>query len=256
MFFDFSATEREFMGKLSILIPVYNESGIIERVIDRVVCAELPSGLEREVVIVDDASTDSSWGVILRICERYANESGCVVRCFRLDKNCGKGSAIRFAIGEATGDFIIFQDADLEYDPSDYCRLLSPLVGGFADVVYGSRFLSGEVSDGVRSKNIFAHHKFGNRLLTFLSNFLTGLKLTDMETCYKCFRADVLKSIELRSNRFEIEPEITVKIAQKHLRVCEVPISFVGRGFSEGKKIRWYDGFIAIWTIFRFTFFK
>ncbi|MDR3198150.1 MAG: glycosyltransferase [Planctomycetaceae bacterium] len=232
------------MPILSILIPVYNEQAYLERLVERVVAAWLPEGLEKEIIIVNDASTDRTPEVIRKLCGRYP-----VIRVFDQPANQGKGAAIRRAIEEMTGDFAIIQDADLEYDPNEYHIVLKPLLEGYADVVYGSRFASREMR-----KVLFYHHKIGNCLLTFFSNLVTGLDLTDMETCYKAFRGQVLKSIPLRSNRFGIEPEITVKIAKRRLSVYEVPISYHGRNYSEGKKIGWKDGISAVWTILKYWF--
>jgi glycosyltransferase involved in cell wall biosynthesis len=232
------------MAVVSILIPVYNEQAYLERLVDRVVAAWLPEGLQKEIIIVNDASKDQTPNVIRKLCEHYP-----FIRTFEQPTNQGKGAAIRRAIEEMTGDFAIIQDADLEYDPNEYHLLLKPLLQGYADVVYGSRFASREMR-----KVLFYHHKLGNYLLTFLSNLVTGLDLTDMETCYKAFRGQVLKSIPLRSDRFGIEPEITVKIAKRGLSVYEVPISYHGRKYSEGKKIGWKDGVSAIWTILKYWF--
>ncbi|MDR2440717.1 MAG: glycosyltransferase [Planctomycetaceae bacterium] len=232
------------MPILSILIPVYNEQAYLERLVERVVTAWLPEGLEKEIIIVNDASKDRTPEVIQKLCERYS-----MIRVFEQPVNLGKGAAIRRAIEEMTGDFAIIQDADLEYDPKEYHIVLKPLLEGYADVVYGSRFASREMR-----KVLFYHHKIGNYVLTFLSNLVTGLDLTDMETCYKAFRGQVLKSIPLRSNRFGIEPEITVKIAKRGLSVYEVPISYHGRSYSEGKKINWKDGISAVWTILKYWF--
>lgn len=225
---------------LSILVPVYNEQAYLARIIDRVVQAPVPSEIRKEIILVNDASTDQTAEVIERIVEKYPT----LVRAFHQPYNQGKGAAIRRAIKEMNGDFAIIQDADLEYDPNEYPIVLKPLVDGLADVVYGSRFLTREMR-----KVLFYHHKLGNLFLTHLSNWTTGLDLTDMETCYKAFRGEILKSIPIRSNRFGIEPEITAKIAKRGLTVYEVPISYHGRRYSEGKKIGWKDGVSAIKTI-------
>ena len=230
---------------LSILIPVYNEQAYLVRVVESVIAAPLPDGLSREIILVDDASTDRTPLVIEEITKKYSD----VIRAFRQPKNCGKSAAIRRAIQEMRGDFAIIQDADLEYDPNEYPLILAPLLDGRADVVYGSRFASRETR-----KVLLYHHKLGNLFLTHLSNFTTGLDLTDMETCYKAFRGDALKSIPLRSNRFGIEPEITAKIAKRGWTVYEVPISYNGRRYSEGKKIGWKDGVSAICIILKYWF--
>ncbi|MBQ9126143.1 MAG: glycosyltransferase family 2 protein, partial [Thermoguttaceae bacterium] len=227
----------------SILIPVYNEQAYLARVVERVLAAPLPDGVERELILVDDCSTDRTPEVIASLVARYPDK----IRAFRQPKNQGKGAAIRRAIQEITGDYAIIQDADLEYNPNEYSLVLAPLLDGRADVVYGSRFATRETR-----KIVNYHHKLGNLFLTRLSNWTTGLDLTDMETCYKAFRADALKSIPLRSNRFGIEPEITAKIAKRGWTVYEVPISYNGRRYSEGKKIGWKDGVSAIRTIVKY----
>ncbi len=227
----------------SILIPVYNEQAYLARVVERVLAAPLPNGVERELILVDDCSTDRTPEVIASIVARYPDK----IRAFRQPKNQGKGAAIRRAIQETKGDYAIIQDADLEYNPNEYSLVLAPLLDGRADVVYGSRFATRETR-----KIVNYHHKLGNLFLTHLSNWTTGLDLTDMETCYKAFRVDVLKSIPLRSDRFGIEPEITAKIAKRGWTVYEVPISYNGRRYSEGKKIGWKDGVSAIRTIVKY----
>ena len=228
--------------KLSILIPVFNERHTLEQVVGEVLQAPLPDGMEREVIIADDASTDGTAEVVQRICARQP-----AVRMLRLTSNQGKGAALRAAIQLASGDFIVFQDADLEYSPADYRRLLAPILAGHADVVYGSRFLSGE-----DRRVLYFWHSLGNRLLTTWSNMLTNLNLSDMETCYKMARADLLKSIPIRCNRFGIEPELTAKFVKRGCRMYEVPISYRGRTYEEGKKITWRDGFQAIFIALYF----
>ncbi len=228
---------------LSILIPVYNEQAYLARVIDRVAAAPIPAGLKKEIILVNDASTDRTPEVIDQIAKKYPE----LVKVFHQPFNQGKGAAIRRAIQEMTGDIVIIQDADLEYDPEEYSLVLRPILEGKADVVYGSRFLVREMR-----KVLFYHHKLGNLLLTHLSNWTTGLDLTDMETCYKAFRSSILKTIPLRSNRFGMEPELTAKIAKRGLSVYEVPISYHGRRYSEGKKIGWKDGVSAIKTIIKY----
>jgi glycosyltransferase involved in cell wall biosynthesis len=214
--------------KLSVLIPVYNERYLVAESIQRVLDAPLPEGMDRELIIVDDGSTDGTRDIIERIAEEHPRE----VVYFPKEKNEGKAAALRVAIGLATGEFCIFQDADLEYDPREYPKLLEPLLLGQADVVYGSRFLPSS-----RRRVLYYWHSLANRAVTTLSNMLTDLGLTDMETCYKVFRTEVLKSIPLRSRRFGIEPEITAKIAKRGLRVYEVPINYDARTYQEGKKI-------------------
>ncbi len=229
--------------RLSILIPVYNERAYLPRCLERVLAAPLPPGLDREVILVDDASTDGTSDLVRELAARHPG----VVRAFAQPVNQGKGAALRRAIQEMRGQYAIFQDADLEYDPNEYGDVVRPLLDGRADVVYGSRFASRHTR-----RVLNYHHELGNRLLTFISNWLTGLNLTDMETCYKAFRAGLLKDIPIRSNRFGIEPEITAKIAKRRCRVYEVPISYFGRGYEEGKKIGWKDGVSALWTMLKF----
>ncbi len=227
----------------SILIPVYNERAFVERLVHKVLAVPLPEGLDRELVIVDDGSTDGTAEKIDEL--QAANPEK--VRVFHQPENLGKGAAVIRAIEEMRGDVAIFQDADLEYDPGDYMRLLEPILSGRADVVYGSRFAS---ASSRRVLNY--HHELGNRFLTFASNITTGLNLTDMETCYKVFRADILRTIPIRSLRFGIEPEITAKVAKRKCVVYEVPISYYGRDYTEGKKIGWRDGVEALFVISKY----
>lgn len=228
---------------LSILIPVYNEQAYLAKIVDRIIQAPIPGNLRRELVMVNDASTDQTAEVMESLQKQYPD----LIRIFHQPFNQGKGAAIRRAIQEMNGHFAIIQDADLEYDPNEYPIVLRPLLEGYADVVYGSRFATREMR-----KVLFYHHKLGNMFLTHFSNLTTGLDLTDMETCYKAFRGEILKSIPLRSNRFGIEPEITAKIAKRGLSVYEVPISYHGRRYSEGKKIGWKDGISALMTILKY----
>jgi len=230
--------------KLSILIPVYNEQSYIRRIVERVIAQNIPGIDEKELVIVNDASTDRTPAVLEQLQTEYPE-----IRLFHQTKNQGKGAAIARAVQECTGDIALFQDADLEYDPADYPALLRPILEGRADVVYGSRFIIRDMK-----RVVFYHHKLGNMFLTHLSNWTTGLDLTDMETCYKVFRTELLKSIPIRSNRFGIEPEITAKISRRNAVVYEVPISYHGRSYLEGKKIGWKDGVSAIATILKYTF--
>lgn len=224
---------------LSVIIPVYNEKATVEEILRRVLAAPF----RKEVIVVDDGSTDGTADILsARIEGRYGQ-----VGILRHASNRGKGAAIRTAIPHCRGEFILIQDADLEYDPSDYQALLEPLLDGRADVVYGSRFLGGRA----HRVHLF-WHRVGNGLLTTLSNMLTNLNLTDMEVGYKVFRAEVLRSMKLRSNRFDIEPEITAKVARHRYRIYEVPISYSGRDYSEGKKVSWRDGVVALWTILRY----
>ena len=232
-------------SKLSILIPAYNERYTIREVVDRVKEVALPGGLDREIIVVDDGSTDGTRALISEIADTHHDS----VRVHFCQKNSGKGAAISTAIQMATGDLCIIQDADLEYDPTDYTRLLAPILEGDADVVYGSRFAASECR-----RVLFFWHSLGNRFLTLISNAFTDLNLTDMETCYKVVKTDLLKSIPIRSKRFGIEPEITAKLAKRGSRIYEVPISYRGRSYQEGKKITWRDGVKALITIVYFWF--
>lgn len=231
---------RDFSAmKLSIVIPVYNERATLPKVLQKV----KKSPFEKEIIIVDDGSEDGTREFL-----RGLNEDG--VRVFYHDRNRGKGAAVRTGFREASGDVVIVQDADLEYDPEDYPNLLEPILDGRADVVYGSRFLGGP------HRVLFFWHYAGNRILTLLSNMLTNLNLTDMETCYKAFRREVIQSLELKSNGFDIEPEITVKVARAGYRIYETPISYSGRDYREGKKITWKDAVPAVWALVRFRFLE
>jgi len=231
------------MMKLTIVIPAYNEVDTVENLLLRVVEAPLPAGVESELVVVDDGSTDGTRELLQRLCAAKTPE----FRFLEHAENRGKGAALRTGFAAASGDLVLVQDADLEYSPKDYPTLLQPILDGDADVVYGSRFLGGP------HRVLFFWHYLGNRFLTTLSNMFTDLNLSDMETCYKLFRADLLKSLELRSNRFGIEPELTAKVAKTRARIYEVPISYHGRTYAEGKKIGWRDGFAAIWAILRYN---
>ncbi len=229
--------------RLSVLIAAFNEQLTLRRCVERVLSIRLPAGLDREVVLVDDGSTDNTWSIALELAVSHPE-----IKVFRQEQNQGKGSAVRRAISEMTGDIAVFQDADLEYDPSDFGRLLRPILDGRADVVFGSRFL------GEERKVLYFWHSVGNRLLTLFANMLNDLNLSDMETCYKAFVADRLRRIPLVSNRFGIEPELTAKVARNRLRVYEVPVTYHGRTYEEGKKIGWRDGLAAFWFIFKFRF--
>jgi glycosyltransferase involved in cell wall biosynthesis len=230
---------------LSIVIPVYNEQQTVAGILDAVLLAPLPGGVDREVIVVDDASTDATQDRLAR----YASEPR--VRVFRQETNRGKGAALRRGFAEARGDFVVVQDADLEYDPHEYPKLLAPILDGRADVVYGSRFMG---SDAHRV--LFFWHAVGNRALTLLSNAMTNLNLTDMETCYKLFRAEILRRIRLEEDRFGFEPEVTAKVARLDARIFEVGIGYAGRTYKEGKKIGWKDGFRALWCILKYGLFR
>lgn len=219
--------------KLSILIPVYNERYLVGELVRRVLAAPLPEGIERELVIVDDGSTDGTADVLKPLAARHAD----AIRLFHHGRNQGKGAALRTAIDHAAGEFCVFQDADLEYDPNDYPRLLEPLLSGVADAVYGSRF-----QPAGRRRVLYFWHSLGNRLLTGLSNACNDLNLTDVATCYKAFRTAILKTIPLRCDGFAVEAELTAKLAKRGLRLYEVPVSYDGRTYREGKKVTWRDG--------------
>ncbi len=233
--------------KLSVLIPVYNEERTLEEVVRRVRSIELP----KEIILVDDGSKDRSREILTRLQKESERAPDPLneIRVFLQPHNQGKGAAFKVALDHARGEVIIIQDADLEYDPHDYPALLEPIERGLADVVYGTRFAGGGAH-----RVLFFWHSLGNRMLTLVSNMLTNLNLSDMEVGYKMFRAEVLKSIRLESNRFGFEPEVTLKLAKKGYRFYEVPISYHGRTYQEGKKITWKDGVSALYFMFRFRF--
>jgi glycosyltransferase involved in cell wall biosynthesis len=226
--------------KISIIIPVFNEKKSIEEIIKRVQAVDV--GLEKEIIIVDDCSQDGTRQILEKL--NYPN-----MKLFFHSKNKGKGAALQTGFSKAEGDIILIQDADLEYDPKEYHKLLEPILDGRADVVYGSRFLGGP------HRVFFFWHYVGNKILTMLSNMTSNLNLTDMETCYKVFKKEILNKIKIKSKRFGFEPEVTIKFAKLKCRIYEVPISYSGRDYSEGKKIGWKDGIAAIFHIIRYKFF-
>lgn len=235
--------------KLSIIVPAYNEEKTIHLILNKIKSAKLIHNIEKEVIIVNDCSMDNTESTIHQYIE--ANPE-LPITYYKHEKNKGKGAALHTGIDKATGEYLIIQDADLEYDPNEYNILLKPVVDGFADVVYGSRFIGGKPH-----RILFFWHTIGNKFLTFLSNMLTNLNLTDMETCYKLFRTDIIQSIKLKERRFGFEPEVTSKIARvKEVRIYEVGISYYGRTYAEGKKINWRDGFRAIYCILKYNIFS
>ncbi len=236
------------MNTLSIIIPVYNEGKTVHLILDKIKHAVLPQNISKEIIIVNDCSTDDTTDAI----QRYINANTDMNLLFlEHSKNKGKGAALHTGIAHATGDYTIIQDADLEYDPNEYKVLLQPVLDGYADVVYGSRFMGGNAH-----RVLFFWHTIGNRFLTFLSNMCTNLNLTDMETCYKLFNTTMLKSLHLKEKRFGFEPEVTAKMSKiPKIRIYEVGISYYGRTYEEGKKINWKDGFHAIYCILRYGIF-
>lgn len=237
------------MSKLSIVIPAFNEGKTIHLILDKIKAVQLLDNIEKEIIIVDDGSTDDTREKVLT----YHNANGSLtIRYFQNQKNCGKGFSLNRGLKEATGDYLIVQDADTEYDPEEYNKLLKPMLRNGADVVYGSRFMGGSAH-----RILFFWHSIGNKFLTFLSNAGTNLNLTDMETGYKLFRREIFHQITLKEKRFGFEPEVTAKLAKiKNIRIYEVGISYYGRTYEEGKKINWKDGVRAIYCILRYNYFS
>lgn len=237
------------INKLSIIIPAYNEADTIHLILDKVKKVNLINNINKEIIIVNDCSTDETEKSI----QNYiANNSGIDIQYFKHEINKGKGAALHTGISKATGEFLIIQDADLEYDPEEYNDLLKPILNGFADVVYGSRFIGGKPH-----RILFFWHTIGNKVLTTLSNMFTNLNLTDMETCYKLFNTKMIQSVSLKEKRFGFEPEVTAKISRlKNIRIYEIGISYYGRTYAEGKKISWKDGFRAIYCIMKYGLFN
>ena len=235
--------------KLSVVVPAYNEEATVETVLNAIAKVNLLDDIKKEIIVVDDGSKDNTVARVNNYIQANPNVD---VKLYEHKQNRGKGAALHSGFEKATGDLVIVQDADLEYDPEEINILLKPILNGYADVVYGSRFMGGKAH-----RVLFFWHSIGNGWLTFLSNMCTNLNLTDMETCYKLFRADILKSMQLKENQFGFEPEVTAKVSRvPNVRIYEVGISYYGRTYAEGKKINWKDGFQAIYCILKYGFFK
>lgn len=235
--------------KLSIIIPAYNEAATIHLILDKIKSVQLVNNIEKELIIVNDCSKDDTTGAIKQYISQNTEMN---IRYFEHEINKGKGAALHTGIAKASGEYLLIQDADLEYDPFEYNDLLKPIINGTADIVYGSRFMGGNPH-----RILFFWHSIGNKLLTFFSNMFTNLNLTDMETCYKLFKTDIIQNINLKENRFGFEPEVTAKISRiPKIRIYEVGISYYGRTYDEGKKIGWKDGFRAFYCITKYGLFK
>ncbi len=234
---------------LSVIVPVYNEQNTVQKVLDKILSVDLIGGVEIEIVLVDDCSTDQTAQIINKYIQ---NRKDANIKHYRHEKNKGKGGAIHTGLASAKGDFVIIQDADLEYDPEEFNIMLGPILDGHADVVYGSRF-----SGGKPHRALFFWHTIGNKFLTFLSNVFTNLNLTDIETCYKLFKKEIINQIDLKEKRFGFEPEVTAKVSRiPGIRIYEVGISYYGRSFEDGKKIGWRDGFRAMYAILKYNVFS
>ena len=235
--------------KLSVVIPAYNEARTIHLILDKIRLAELPDGMHKEIIITNDCSKDDTEGAVQRYASAHPELN---IQYYSHEVNMGKGAALHTGISKASGDYVIIQDADLEYDPQEYGILLQPILDDFADVVYGSRFIGGKPH-----RILFFWHSIGNKFLTFVSNMFTNLNLTDMETCYKVFRREMIQSLELKEKRFGFEPEVTAKISRiPKIRIYEVGISYYGRTYEEGKKIGWKDAVRAIYCIIKYNIFS
>jgi len=235
--------------RLSIIIPAYNEDRTIHLILDRIKDVNLKNGIAKEIIIVNDCSTDDTEKAVENF---IAANPSLEIKYLKHEVNKGKGAALRTGISKATGEYLIVQDADLEYDPKEYNDMLKPVMAGFADVVYGSRFIGGNPH-----RILFFWHTIGNRVLTFLSNMFTNMNLTDMESCYKLFNTKMIQSVSLKENRFGFEPEVTAKISRIHnIRIYEVGLSYYGRSYEEGKKIGWKDGFRAVYCILKYGLLK